>query len=538
MRISPGRSVSRGCLLGFALLLAATFALPAAAAPRRPQLKWPDLRSHENRLRMLEQIGQMFERKSIRSIGYDSRDLDEELSRYLARNTSTPLAPVVDDETFLRRVMLDLIGRTPTPQQIEAFVADDSADKRAKKIDQLLASDAWARKWARYWRSVIFHDSPGMKNQVNPQALENWLAKEFDAGQGWDDIVAEMLSAVPQRRKGAKVNENPWNQDTGSNNFVLSSAREPEQLAARTARIFMGISIECAECHDHPFEDWRREQFHELAAFFAPGKYRMDDEDDPSEQHVMQPRFLLGEKPPENLKQDQRRVLIAAYLIYNPDNYWFARSYVNRVWSELIGDGFYAVDSLGPDKEVLHKLLVNKIAAQFRAEGFDNRWLFRLICNSEAYQRDSRSVSRERDYFTSVRPTRLRPWEILERITSLGGDPLAKNRGLKTMVARTFEQNPSTPHRSLEGTVQQALLLMNNAGLNSAVVKSDFVQRLKNLDDDAKVIDQAFLTVLARHPDDDERERYSRLLESGNRAAAIEDLVWVLMNSAEFLTKT
>ena len=526
-----------------AVLLAVALVSVADAAPKRrspPKPKWPDLSTQANRMRMMEYVGTKFENRATRPIGYRAADLDADLNRFLDRNTSTRRAGVISDEAFLRRLSLDLIGRVPTLPEIDRFVGDTDPDKRDKKVDQLLQTDAWARKQGRYWRSVIFHNSPGITATTNPKATEDWLTEQFRAGRGWDQIVAEMLVAVPTRKKGVANNKNAWDQDSGYKNFILSSNREPEHLASRTARIFMGISIECAECHDHPFEDWEREQFHELAAFFAPNRYYMDDEEDPSERHRMQPRFLLGEKPPENLTQQQRRVVLAAYLVYNPDNYWFARSYVNRIWSELMGDGFYAVDSLGPDKEIIHQLIVNKMAAQFRAEGFDSRWLFRLICQSDAYQREAKPVGEDVDLFTSVRATRLRPWEVLDRLKSLGGQAIAKNRGLARSIAQVFEQDPSTPHKSLEGTVQQALLMMNQYAINEEVRKSALMKSLKNLDDDAQVIERAFLGVLARKPSEEEARRYERFLDhnGGDRGQAIEDIVWVLMNSAEFLTKT
>ena len=297
----------------------------------------------------------------------------------------------------------------------------------------------------------------------------------------------------------------------------------------------MGISIECAECHDHPFDNWKREQFHELAAFFSPNRYYMTDAENPKEKQLMQARFLLGEKPRENLKADQRRVVIAAYLIYNPDNYWFARAFVNRVWSEMLGDGFYSVDSLGPDGEVVHKIIVNKIAAQFRARNFDIAWLYKLIANSEIYQRQTGLVRDEADLFTKVRATRLRPWEIADRVQAVS----TNNGSLARQLKSTFDQNPSIPHRDLEGSIQQALILMNHGGLYSGILKKkpykDAVAQ-KNVDE---VIENVFLDILARRPDDKEMDRYrEHFRKVKDRKEALTDLVWVLVNSAEFLTKT
>lgn len=511
------------------------------AAPRRPTPKpppavknLPDLKTPADKLRFLEMIRASFPAIRTNSTAFQPSDLDKMLERYVSEGTATEFAPVVDDETFLRRVSLDLAGTVPTADQVKDFVADGDPKKRSRVIDELLASEAYARKWARYWRSVIFYESDANRNSINPQALEDWLCEQFDEGAPWDRIVAELVSASPQRVKDKKPQENGWQQDHGPNNFILACDRKPEIIASQSARIFMGISIGCAECHDHPFDDWEREQFHELAAFFAPGRYYMTDQADPTQKSEVQARFLLGEEPPLGLKPDQRRVALAAYLIYNPDNYWFARAYVNRVWNEMMGDGFYSVDSLGPDKDVVHQLVVNRIAASFRNKAFDMRWLLSLIANSQAYQREIRTLDSDSELFTAVRPARLRPYEVADSVARLVGE----HDGLQKSITDTFDQNPSIPQRDLEGSVQQALLLMNSPGLHDRLAKGPLKNELLKLTDDRELVREAFLAVLARTPTDDESSRYvSYLRELGNRDEAIDDIVWILVNSAEFITK-
>ncbi len=495
----------------------------------------PDLKKPEDKLRFLELMRQAF--PAIRS-GQASpllpRHVDDLLQQQVSGATKTPLAPLVNDETFLRRASLDLTGTVPSREKIKAFAADADPKKRDRVVAELLGTDEFARKWARYWRSVVFHDSDANRNTINPQAFEDWLFTEFQQGTPWDRIVAEMISASPARVNGKKPQENGWQQDYGPNNFILACERKPEIIASQTARIFMGISVGCAECHDHPFDQWKREQFHEMAAFFAPGRYYMTDQQDPSQKTEMQARFLLGEEPPPGLKPDQRRVAGAAYLIYNPDNYWFARAYVNRIWSELIGDGFYSVDSLGPDKEVVYKLVVNRLGASFRSSGFDVRWLFRTIMGTQAYQRESRTLEHDADLFTATRPARLRPYEVADNLERLVGE----NGGLARSVRQTFDQNPSVPQRDLEGSIQQALLLMNNGQLQQRLANSPLRKELVQIKNDRDLVREAFLGVLARTPTDAETMRYVSYLKSaGNRGEAVDDVLWVLVNSAEFVTK-
>lgn len=507
----------------------------APAGKKRPQPKLPDLKTQEDKLKFLEMIRlSMPTRKIGSSIRYTSADLDKGLNLQIGLSSGN-YAPVIDDETFLRRVTLDLTGQVPTAAQIRKFVADPDPRKRSAKIDELLETPEYARKWARYWRSVIFFNSNANRNRVNPQALEDWFAEQFENNVSWDRITAELVSATPKTKKEKLPDgKTDYGQEFGPNNFVLACENKADEVGSQTARIFMGISIQCAECHDHPFDQWKREQFHELAAFFARGKYYMTDQDDPTKKSEVKAKFLLGEKPPETLKPDQRRVAVAAFLIYNPSNYWFARAFVNRIWSELIGDGFYSVDSLGPDAEVMHKIVANRIAAVFRYREFDVKWVFRLIMNSETYQRQIRSIDDPGRYFTAVRPTRMRESVIVDSVTRLTGD----NKGLERALSSTFRIDPSVPQRDLEGSIQQALLMMNNGALQSLLVRSDLRKRLVGIKSNREMVEELYLAILARMPTEADHSRAERAMRlAANRVEAIDDLMWVLVNSTEFVTR-
>ena len=262
----------------------------------------------------------------------------------------------------------------------------------------------------------------------------------------------------------------------------------------------------------------------------------MTDQDDPKKKTTVKPKFLLGEQPPSAFQNnaDARRVAVAAYLIYNPNNYWFARAYVNRIWNELVGDGFYSVDSLGPDAEVTHKLLVNRIGAMFRNKGFDPKWVFRLIMNSDAYQRDICTIEDDGQLFSGVRPTRLRPNQVAESVSRLTGI----DKDISKLVNSTFQADPSVPQRDLEGSMQQALLMMNHPKINEQLRNSALKKELVKLDNDQQLVEQLYLGVLARTATEDETVRgMSYLRKVENRDEAIDDLMWVLVNSTEFLTK-
>ncbi|QGQ24182.1 DUF1549 domain-containing protein [Gimesia benthica] len=519
------------------LLICLTLLTTSSAAPRKntkkklPPLNLPPLKTQEQKMQLLGYIRQnMPTLRQGSRVSFSSQDLDKALALELG-DTISQAAPLIDDETFIRRASLDLTGTLPSAEKIKTFVADQNSNKRSDYIDELLETEAYARKWARYWTSVIFYESEANKRRVNPEALEDWLAEQFRKGAPWDYITVMLISATPERNKKKK---NDYGQDYGPNNFVLACENKSTELASETARIFMGISIQCAECHDHPFDNWKRIQFHELAAFFHPYTYKMPSQEDPTVSTVVKPRFLLGEKPYENMKSDARRVSIAAYLAYNPQNYWFARAYVNRIWSELIGDGFYDVDSLGPDGDVVHKPIVNRIAANFRYKDFDPKWVFRLIMNSQVYQREMRTMDSPSELFTAIRPSRLRPDVVANSVSHVIGE----NPQLRKEIDTVFDVNPSLPQSTLEGSIQQALLLMNQRELQQALSQSELKQKLLGITSNEELVQSLYLNVLARNPTPDELQRnVSYLQSSEKRDEAVEDLLWVLVNCTEFRTK-
>ena len=490
------------------------------------------LKKASEKLAMLEKIHQSFPpKKSGASLVYSSSDLDRDLTLRIGAAESE-YANVINDEGFLRRVSFDLIGQPPEPEDVKEFLANTDAKKRAKKIDELLASSDYGQHWGHYWRTAVMHNAPGKKKLLNPQALEDWFADEFEQNTGWDRIVCELLAATPRK---PKKDEKDGPQDYGPNNYALAFENEPEELASQTARLFMGINIQCAECHDHPFDKWKREQFHELAAFFSSKPYYMPDAHDPSQKKVMHARFLLGEVPPKYIDTpDGRRVAVAAYLVYNPDNHWFARAFVNRIWNELLGDGFYSVDSLGPDKECHYQPVIVRLASAFRSKDFNVKWLFRTIMNSQAYQRESRTLGQNEKLFTAVRPSRMRPDQVIASLENVI-DSLGKTR---RSVATIFDADLSLPQDLLEGSIQQALLLMNNETIQKGLKASDLKQQLVAITDDDEMLNELYLGVLARKVTPAELVRgRSHLKRAASRSEAVDDLIWILVNSTEFVTK-
>jgi hypothetical protein len=367
-------------------------------------------------------------------------ELDRLVARYLAQNDpKVEPAPLTTDVEFVRRVYFDLIGKPPTPEEFLAFLHDRSRDKRARLIDALLNSPDWARNWAQYWRDVVkFHATNENLARVRFDELEGWLAGQLRANRPWDEIAARLITAT------GRTDEN------GAVAFPLAYEAQPVEMAGEVSRIFLGVQIQCAQCHDHKTDAWKRRQFHEFAAFFAgakqqpvvraaPGqlpvfavmaqprvRYTMPDKENPARQIPIAPRFFLtrpaSSQPepalPESMGAEQRRALVASY-ITGQDNPWFAKAFINRTWYALMGEAFYEpIDDLGPERTPRAPEVLEPLASQWQRGGYDIRWLFRTLLNTQAYQRRVRSTANPagKTPFASGCPSRLRADQVLEAL--------------------------------------------------------------------------------------------------------------------------
>jgi len=471
--------------------------------------------------------------------------------------------PVVDDAVFLRRATLDLLGRQPTVQEQQRFLADDSPEKRSAVIDRLLASPEFGRNQANYWSDVIAY------RQQEPQLtfhdygpFEDWLAKEFNAGTHWDEIVYKMLTAR------GKIKDNP------AGTFIGFHQANRNRLAGETTRVFLGVQIHCAQCHDHPFIDMPQETFHGIAAFFARteakipqlnsdgieiksksgGEHRM-----PGAKQAMQPVIFKGTQRKLGLGDMPRRATLARWIV-SPDNPYFARAYVNRVWDRLIGQGFYdPVDDLGelalPTLPNLHR----RIAEHFIANGHDPRSVYRLIMNTTAYQRPLKvDEDLKEKPFAAAKTQPLRGDQIFDSlVTAIGLPNITPPRQKKTGAVRfppppkstrdlvddAFGFDPSFSDENIVRTMKQAMFLMNNTQIQKQMDASPgsgtfLAKLLQRETEDRKVVTRLFQGVLARSPSAKEMEIVlGHLKQVGDREAGFEDILWSLINSTEFTTR-
>ncbi len=516
-----------------------------------------------------------------------AKEIDALIEKELKAGNIPP-ATRTTDEQFLRRVSLDLTGQLPQPADIITFVADPDPAKRAKRIDKLLNSDAFARHWARYWRDVVTARITNRRSMGLTRSFEEWLYEQLREGKNWGEITHSILTAEGELRFSQSVSVNSglvkrpgWQakpNSTGGELFFLVAhdTNEAEERAAETSRVFLGIQIQCAQCHDHFTEPWKREQFHQLAAYFSRIKYQQlfDDKklagvqlvtlpdrehkmtslNDPEKSTIVHPRFLDGQTPPQNLSDQKRREVLADVII-DKENHWFAAAFVNRVWNELMGQSFYQnMDDLGPMKEVIFPELLLRLTGSFRGTDYDIKALFRAIANSATYQRQLRveEPPYQHPNFAAACPSPLRAdvlWDAMEKVLGNLGSSQFHTRGgkrfntsiLEGKFKSEFNFDPSLKHEEVEGTIPQALFLMNNADLNKRmkVTKSNWLGLLlKDHPEDANAISQLYLHALARRPTSRELKRCSDYMaKTKTRAEAYEDILWALINSTEFQTK-
>jgi hypothetical protein len=292
-----------------------------------------------------------------------------------------------------------------------------------------------------------------------------------------------------------------------------------------------------------------------LRLFSIPrGEYAMPAKNDPQKKTTVHPRFLTGETPPTNLGDLERRRALARS-ITDKKNYWFAAAYVNRIWGELMGQSFYQpVDDLGPQKDAVLGGVLTRLAGAFRGSDYDIKALVRAILNTEAYQRQTRLGESAEEHLLGAAsyPTRLRAdalWESLVNVLGRMGNPAPPERrgpfaflqGFEGQFKQEFRFDPSLRPDEVESSVPQALLMMNNPVINQRIqargtnLLARVLKAYPRNDDAIRIV---YLRTLARKPTDRELDKSRRYIDKvGNRAEAFEDILWALLNSAEFQTK-
>lgn len=516
------------------------------------------------------------------SAGRVARQVDRLLAEELF-DSSTQLAPQVDDATFLRRVWLDVVGDIPSPEHTTAFLLDPSPEKRDRVVRDLLAHDQYGQNWARYWRDVILSRRVEDRAVIVSNPLVTMLTEDLNAGVPWDEVAEKFITCQGDVR------------EDGATAIMMAQDGITEDSTAEISRIFLGIQIQCAQCHDHPYDRWKREQFHELAAFFprtavrqvntatkrtfevvandAPERYRgnsdnanrrgtpehyMPDLDDPSARGTkMQPKFFLtGADVEFGTRDGDRRAAVAEWITQSE---WFATAYVNRMWAELVGEGFYEpVDDMGPDRTPNGAQAVEFLSKEFAASGYDTKWLMRVILNTDAYQRECRprrlpdavpftanvaQPLRGDQLFNALLTTlELDEATIRSMVSGSGGRLYGAQATPRDAFNVAFGFDPSEPRETITSSIPQALAMMNQPQISrvmeagSRFRPNSLGKLLARTGDDDLVTSELFLRTLCREPTDEEFSQSEAYTQSvGDRTEAFEDLLWSLVNSTEYV---
>ena len=308
--------------------------------------------------------------------------VDRLLAAKWAEARALPVGPA-DDAEYLRRVSLDLVGKIPTAAEAREFLDDPSADKRARLVERLLDGPSYTARATELWRQLLLPeaDTEGQARQAAP-AFEAWLRKKVAEGAGYDKIAREVLTAKLGARAVAAPPANGRVEATAAA-FYIAKEGKPENLAAGASRVFLGVRLECAQCHNHPFAKWKREEFWGMAAFFA-GVQKQGPADGfgairevasrrelaiPGTDKIVKAAFLDGPPPAWKAKSEPREVL--ADWITSPANPYFARAAANRAWARFFGTGLVdPVDDMGGDNVPSHPELLDELAKRVRRPRF------------------------------------------------------------------------------------------------------------------------------------------------------------------------
>jgi hypothetical protein len=462
------------------------------------------------------------------------------------------------DEEFLRRVTIDIAGRLPEQEERAEFLASEYPTKRSATIEQLLAGPEFAQLWAKQWAELLLVRTEVGRVEYKPMYLYwQWLTEQISSGRPLDEMIQELLAS-----SGSTF-------DTPTTNFYQIEP-DRKKTAENVAQSFLGIRIQCAQCHNHPFDRWTMDDYYGFTAFFAQiGRKRSDDYREwmvynsgggevrhPVGNQVMKPKFLGGEAP--ELEGRDRREVVADWLV-SPDNPYFAVSVANRVWAHFLGAGIVQpVDDIRVSNPPSNPALFEKLGAQLIEYRFDVRRLVRDICNSNTYQRScdpNDSNVNDTANFARAQPRRISAEVLLDCLSQATGkkeklpglpigaravqiaDGRAGNYFLTTF-GRAKRESVCACESTAEPTLSQALHMLNGQTVHQRIDQGELVKNwLQGNKSAAEVIDAIYLRSLSRLPNEAERERLLASLptEQPELEDALEDVFWAVLNSREFV---
>ncbi len=500
--------------------------------------------------------------------------IDEQVFKKLKLLGLPPSAPC-DDPTFLRRVSLDVAGRLPTVDEIKSFLADKDLKKRSQAVERLLDDPGYAHNFANKWTSLLRNKRSRYDGARVTFAFYDWVHNAIKQNMPYDEFVKSIITA------SGESNANPsvlWYRSfKNDKDFVV----EPKEKSEDFAQIFLGIRIACAQCHHHPFDQWSQKDYSALTAFFSGLNIKPGASKDElvlvrakkqNQFNNTAPAALGGEEL-EISKYKDPRFSLANWISKN-DNPYFAKSFVNRYWKQFFGRGLVdPIDDMRVTNPPSHPELLDQLAEHFVKNHFDMKSVIRLICNSQTYQFSStpnKHNAGDQQNYSRFIPRRL-PAEIFldsindvtemhesfdnqetgtTRVLYLPDDQYNTRIPFLQTFGRPKMDSASDSARKTEATVNQSLAMINSSEILRRISYSGgrAARMAKSKDDINGQIDELFLQAFARYPRKDEKQRAVKYIQSkvdlagkntslqaNNKKEGIEDLLWALINTKEFM---
>jgi hypothetical protein len=505
-----------------------------------------------------------------------------------------PSAKATDGE-WCRRVYLDLIGRTPTAEELSAYLAHGGPDRKLDLVNMLMGepigtkqkalgvgkdSDQYLEEYARHWAStfsILFVGRPPARQQnrelVNRTGMQAYLRGGFLRNKPWDRIVEEIVSAT-----GTTAPDSP--EFNGATNFLVNKlAENAAEATAKTAKYFLGVQVQCTQCHNHPFNDWKQDQFWGLNAFFRQTRavqnrngqdvqfVTLGNEDFRGEGNnikeaeiyyelrngvlqVAYPTFIDGTKinPSGYVNEVDRRAELAKMIVKHEN---FGQAIVNRLWGHFLGYGFTKpVDDMGPHNPVSHPELLTRLGQEFASRGHDLKKLIRWITLSEAYSLSSKSTPQnkkddptlgEKPRFSHFYVRQMEAEQLYESLlvaTKAGGgtyeEQIQKKSQWLSQFTVTFGNDEGSEATTFDGTIPQVLMMMNG-DLTKTALNGPFMQALADSKGTlADKVNYLYMTSLSRKATTQEIMLASNARGTSPREV-LEDVFWALLNSNEFI---
>jgi len=460
------------------------------------------------------------------------------------------------DESFLRRVYLDLTGSLPTIDEYQRFMGSTESDKRNRLIDELLNRKEFTELWVGYWAEWLMVRSSQVISYKAMLLYYNWLADQIGKNVPLDKMVQDLLGANGGTFKVPQTN-------------YYQNETDTLKVAENVAQVFMGMRIQCAQCHNHPFDRWTQDDYYGFAAFFSQvGRKGGEDYREtivfnsgggevghPVGGRVMAPKFLGGETP--NVAGKDRRIILAQWLA-SPQNPYFATNFANRVWSHFFGLGIIdPVDDVRISNPASNPELLEELSKRFTATNYDFKQLVRDICRSNAYQRSTERNDTNREdekNFAHANLRRIKAESLLDCI-SQATNTKDKFQGLPvgaravqiadgntstyflTTFGRATRETVCSCEVKMEPTLSQALHLLNGDTVNNKIQAGGLIDKwLGEQVAPIEIVERMYIATLSRRPTPNERANFEALLGSGSDVKiTLIDTFWSLLNSREFI---